>query len=44
VEPHSLDTGRPLRALAAFATVTARHGRAAEARLAIPARGVRALR
>ena len=37
VEPHSLERGRPLRTLAAFATVTAKPGRAAEARLAIPA-------
>lgn len=44
VEPHSLERGRPLRMLAAFATVTAKPGRAAGARLAIPARGVRALR
>lgn len=38
VEPHSLEGGRPLRTLAAFATVTAKPGRAAEARPAIPAR------
>ena len=38
VEPHSLERGRPLRTLAAFATVTAKPGRAAEALLAIPAR------
>lgn len=38
VEPHSLERGRPLRTLAAFATVTAQPGRAAGARLAIPAR------
>jgi hypothetical protein len=37
-DPHSLDRGRPLRTLAAFATVTAKPGRAAEARLAIAAR------
>jgi Fibronectin type III-like domain len=30
VEPHSLERGRPLRTLAAFATVTAKPGRAAE--------------
>ena len=36
--PHSLDRGRPLRTLAAFATVTAKPGRAAEARLAIAPR------
>ena len=38
VEPHSLEWGRPLRTLAAFAAVTAKPGRATEARLAIPAR------
>ena len=38
VEPHSLERSRPLHTLAAFATVTAKPGRAAEARLAIPAR------
>jgi beta-glucosidase len=32
VEPHSLERGRPPRTLAAFATVTAKPGRAAEAR------------
>ena len=43
VEPHSLEEGRRLCTLAVFATVTAKPGRATEARLAIPARGVRAL-
>lgn len=38
VEPHSLERGRPPRTLAAFATVTAKPGRAAEAPLAIAAR------
>jgi beta-glucosidase len=38
VEPHSLERGRPLRTLATFAAVTAKPGRAAEARPAIPAR------
>jgi beta-glucosidase len=38
VGPHCPDRGRPLRTLAAFATVTAKPGRAAGARLAIPAR------
>ena len=36
--PHSLERGRPLRTPAAFAAVTAKPGRGAEARLAIPAR------
>jgi beta-glucosidase len=38
VEPHSRDRGRPLRTLAAFATVTAKPDRAAGAGLAIAAR------
>jgi beta-glucosidase len=38
VEPRSAERGRPVRTLAAFATVTAEPGRSAEARLAIPAR------
>ena len=34
-EPHCLEVGRPLRPVAALATVTAKPGRAAGARLAI---------
>ena len=37
-EPHCLEVGRPLRPVAALATVTAKPGRAAGARPAIPAR------
>jgi len=38
LEPPAADPGRPVRALAAFAAVTAAPGKQAEARLAVPAR------